>query len=75
MAAKKRWKDMSPTNRFRIIVLAMVQLGLQFVALRDLARRPADLVNGSKGKWVALSFLNFAGPIAYLVVGRRSQPR
>lgn len=73
MAVKKRWKDLSRTNRFRIVVLAAAQLGLQFIALRDLAKRPAEQVNGAKAKWVALSFLNFAGPIAYLVVGRRSK--
>ena len=54
-------------------MLATAQGGLQYVALRDLARRPAELVNGSKVKWVALSFINFAGPVAYLVIGRRSQ--
>ncbi|GAA4368271.1 hypothetical protein [Paeniglutamicibacter cryotolerans] len=73
MATKKRWKDLSPKSRFRILALAAVQLGLQFIVLRDLARRPAELVNGAKGKWVALSFINFAGPLAYLLTGRRSK--
>lgn len=73
MAAKKRWKDLNSATRFRIVVLSAVQLSLQFVALRDLTRRPKELVNGTKGTWVALSFVNFVGPIAYLVFGRRSK--
>lgn len=49
----------------------MVQIGLQAAALIDIARRPASEINGGERKWVALSFVNFVGPIAYFVKGRK----
>ncbi|MDQ0094221.1 PLDc N-terminal domain-containing protein [Paeniglutamicibacter psychrophenolicus] len=70
MAQKKRWNEISVVSRWRIVVLGIVQLALQFVALRDLVKRPAANVRGSKGAWAAASFINFLGPIAYLACGR-----
>ena len=51
-----------------------VQLALHAAALVDLRRRPADRVNGPKGAWVALSFVNFVGPLAYFALGRKRAP-
>lgn len=70
MAQKKKWSDVSVVSRWRIVILGIVQLALQFVALRDLIKRPAVEVRGAKGAWAAASFINFLGPIAYLSVGR-----
>ena len=70
MAQKKGWNDLSVVSRWRIVILGIIQLGLQFVALRDLVKRPASNVRGSKGAWAAASFINFLGPIAYLALGR-----
>lgn len=70
MARKKSWNEISVVNRWRIAVLALAQLALQFVALRDLVKRPATEVRGPKGAWAAASFLNFFGPLAYLAFGR-----
>ena len=72
MAQKKSWSDLSVVSRWRIVILGIVQLGLQFVALRDLLKRPVANVRGSKGAWAAASFINFLGPIAYLALGRIS---
>lgn len=72
MAQKKGWNDLSVVSRWRIVILGIIQLGLQFVALRDLVKRPASNVRGSKGAWAAASFINFLGPIAYLALGRTS---
>lgn len=47
---------------------------LKVLALRDLRRRPANQVRGSKAKWaIALILINSVGavPIAYFVYGRR----
>ena len=38
----------------------------------DLARRPADRVNGSKVKWAAVIGINFVGPLRYFTKGRIS---
>ncbi|GAA1498084.1 PLDc N-terminal domain-containing protein [Paeniglutamicibacter kerguelensis] len=70
MAQKKHWNDLSVVSRWRIAILGITQLAIQFVALRDLAKRPADGVRGSKSAWAAASFINFIGPVAYLVFGR-----
>ena len=72
MAQKKGWNDLSVVSRWRIVILGIIQLGLQFAALRDLVKRPASNVRGSKGAWAAASFINFLGPIAYLTLGRTS---
>ena len=54
------------------MIAAAVQLALlDATALSDLARRPSAEVNGSKRVWVAVSFVNFVGPLAYFAFGRR----
>jgi Phospholipase_D-nuclease N-terminal len=68
---KKRWSDLSREQRAGIVAAGTVQLGLQATALLDIRRRPAEQMRGHKGAWVALSFLNFVGPIAYFAIGRR----
>ena len=54
-----------------MIAGASVQLGLLVTALNDLRRRRPDQVNGSRALWAAASFINFVGPVAYIVFGRR----
>lgn len=49
----------------------MVQLGLLITALLDIYRRPAEEIRGRKLLWALISFVNFVGPIAYFLVGRR----
>ncbi len=69
--AKKQWEDLSGGRRARAAVLGAVQLGLAVAAWVDLARRPAEEVNGRKGMWAAVIAVNYIGPIAYFVKGRR----
>jgi hypothetical protein len=69
--SKKRWSDLSTEQRAAVAVAAVIQVGLLSAALADLRRRPSDQVKGSKGMWVALSFVNFVGPLAYFAFGRR----
>lgn len=69
--SKRRWSELSPAQRSAIVALGTVQLGLQAVVLHDLRRRPAGAVRGPKLAWAAASFINFAGPLAYLRWGRR----
>ncbi|KLL97404.1 membrane protein [Rhodococcus sp. IITR03] len=52
-------------------MLAVVQLSLAVAAWADLARRPADKVNGSKLRWALTIAVNFFGPIRYFRKGRR----
>jgi hypothetical protein len=69
--ARKSWKDLSDQQRRLVVVGATVQFALQFLALRDLCRRPADQVRGPKWFWLPVTFVNVLGPIVYFVLGRR----
>ncbi|MCL4861388.1 MAG: PLDc N-terminal domain-containing protein [Caldilineaceae bacterium] len=68
---KKQWKDFSPMTRARITVMGIVQVALLIAALWDIRRRPAEAINGSKKMWYGLAFINFVGPIAYFLFGRK----
>ena len=71
---KQRWSDLSSRQQRAIIAAGVVQNALLVAALIDLRRRPAEQVNGNKRLWVALSFVNFVGPIAYFALGRKRSP-
>ncbi|WP_104167773.1 PLDc N-terminal domain-containing protein [Arthrobacter sp. SX1312] len=70
-AAKKRWSDLTDGQKARVLVLGAVQLSLAAFAWTDLATRPKDTVNGSKGMWAAIIVINFVGPVAYFWKGIR----
>lgn len=69
--AKKRWKDLTDTERAAVLVAASIELALTATAVVDLIRRPADQVRGPKGLWAVLAVVQPVGPIAYLACGRR----
>lgn len=69
--ARKRWSDLSDREKTAILVAVSVQLSLAATAWVDLARRPPELVRGSKAAWAAAIAVNFVGPLAYFTVGRR----
>lgn len=74
MQHKKRWSDLSRRTRVVIVAVGTVETALKVAALRDLKRRPAEQVRGSKVKWaLPLALGNSAGalPIAYFIWGRR----
>jgi hypothetical protein len=70
---KKRWADFSPAQKAAIVVAGAVEVVLTTVALVDLAKRPPALVRGPKLLWLAGSFVQPVGPIAYLALGRRTR--
>ena len=55
-----------------MLTAAAVQFALLGAALWDLRRRDASLVRGPKRLWRGVVFVNWAGPIAYFTVGRKS---
>ena len=67
----KRWQDLNPTQRVFVIIGAIVQITLLALAQRDLAKRPAEQVRGPKGVWRMATMVNFVGPIAYFLWGKR----
>lgn len=68
---RRRWQDLSPANRALIVTGATVQLGLLTAAQLDIRKRTPEQLNGPRWLWVVISFVNFVGPIAYFVLGRR----
>ena len=70
--AKKKLKDLTSGQKKGLGALTGVQFLLAGAALRDLRRRPKNLIRGSRGWWMAACGINFAGPIAYFLFGRRS---
>jgi hypothetical protein len=76
MGAKRRWSELSEGQRRMILCGVAIEGALKMAALRDLKRRPAAQVRGSKRAWVAFVLLaNSVGavPLAYFLVGRRRQ--
>ena len=68
---RRSWSDLTPRQQTAVLVLGSVQLSLAATAWADLARRPADEVNGSKLRWALIIAINFLGPVAYFRWGRR----
>lgn len=55
-----------------LIPIVLLQLALIAFALYDLIRRPQ--ANGPKWAWaVIIVLVNFIGPIAYFLIGRREE--
>jgi hypothetical protein len=73
----KKWDELSPQGKTRVILSAtlqvisgIVQLALLISALVDIRRRPPEQIRGKKWAWVLISFINYIGPIAYFLFGR-----
>lgn len=69
--AKRKWSDLSERQKTTVLVMISVQVSLLLTALSDIYRRPAEEIRGGKWPWVAVSFVNFIGPVSYFVFGRR----
>ena len=71
MSGKKRWQDLSPSQRISGILLAVIQVGLLVAALADIRRRPPEQIRGRKLWWAMAAFVNYIGPISYFLFGRK----
>ena len=67
----KRWSDLTPGQRAGTLITGFVQLALASAAWTDLAKRPAEQVKGRKAVWAVVIAVNWVGPIAYFIFGRR----
>jgi hypothetical protein len=61
----------SPRQRAVVGVLAATELTLKLAAARDIGRRPADQIRGSKIFWWISLAVNTIGPVSYFLWGRR----
>ena len=68
-AQKKTWKELSPMAKFGTISAALVQLSMLVAAQRDITRRPAEQIRGSKALWRMATLVNFVGPGSYFTFG------
>jgi hypothetical protein len=67
----KRWEDLSTQKKAAVMLLGVIQVTLLAAALLDIRRRPPEQINGSKRMWTLLAFINYIGPIAYFLFGRK----
>jgi hypothetical protein len=62
---------LSPKQRAVVGVLAATELTLKLAAARDIGRRPADQIRGSRLFWRMSLAVNTIGPVSYFLWGRR----
>ena len=67
----KSWSTMSDRSKTLTLMAACMQISLAVTAWTDLARRPAEDIDGPKALWAVVIGINFVGPIAYFTIGRR----
>ena len=72
MGTKRRWKDLTKGQRIAVGVVGAAQVTLTAAAYRGLVRRPAEQVNGTKLAWGLALLVNWVGPIAYFLDGRKN---
>ena len=72
---KKSWTELPPAARVGTIVVGAAQLAFLTAAQRDISRRPADQIRGSKTLWRFATLINFIGPGSYFAFGRRRLPK
>ena len=72
---RQSWQELAPREQRAIVMLGAVQAALLAAALRDVIRRPSPELTAPKPVWVAACFVNFLGPIAYFIIGRRRPTR
>lgn len=69
---RKRWEDLSPWKKSTIMVIGFFQVLLLVAALIDLRKRsPQEITGGDKRIWSVVVFINYIGPIAYFLFGRK----
>ena len=74
-AQKKTWKELSPTAKFGTISAASSSSRCWSRPRRDITRRPAEQIRGSKAMWRVATLVNFVGPGSYFTFGVKRHPR
>ena len=68
---KRRLSDLTPGQKKSLGFAGVVQVGLAVAALVDIWRRPAARVRGNRIAWSMACGINFLGPAAWFLFGRR----
>ena len=69
--AKRKWNELSGGQQQAITAATAVQLTLFGLAQIELLKRHRSEVRGPKFLWFLVTFVNYLGPIAFLLFGRR----
>lgn len=64
-------RTLTPSQKKVFIAIAAIEFTAKLFALRDIHRRPAEQVRGSKRLWRMAMAINFFGPASYYAFGRR----
>lgn len=72
--ARVKWSELPTSRKVGIMLMTIAQFTLLAFALADIRKRPAEQINGSKKVWTAIAFINWIGPIAYFLKGRKQLP-
>jgi hypothetical protein len=72
MAQRKKWSELTTAQKGGVGFGAALQLTLLAAALWDMWRRPDEEINGPRRLWTLVVFINFIGPIAYFLFGRKN---
>ncbi|MBJ7458035.1 MAG: hypothetical protein JHD02_02485 [Thermoleophilaceae bacterium] len=67
-------RELTPVQKKLLVAAAAVEVTAKMLALRDIHRRSADEIRGSKRLWRLAQIVNFFGPAAYFAFGRVSHP-
>jgi hypothetical protein len=67
----RRWRKLTTNQRRALLAGGTVQLVLLGAALVDIGRRPSAELLGGRRLWVPAVFVNFIGPLAYFLIGRK----
>ncbi len=71
MKQQKKWSELTTGQQRAIPFVAVLQITLLAAALWDMWHRPTDEINGDRRLWTLASFINFVGPAAYFLFGRK----
>lgn len=69
--ALDEFRKLSPIRQAAIVAITTWNLWLSVSAERDIQRRPAAEVRGSKALWRLVCLSNTAGPLSYFRWGRK----
>lgn len=69
--AKKKWSELSDTQKRLIIIGGVAEAAITVFAARDLKQRSSAGVRGPKALWAASLVVQPFGPFAYLAWGRQ----
>ncbi len=72
MLERNGWRDLTAGQRVGILLGGIVQFTLLAAALWDIWHRPTKEINGDRRAWTAVAFINYVGPLAYFLFGRKN---